>query len=453
MEDIIEYPERFLERSKKILTLATPIMLGMVGQTLMNLADTLMLGRLGPEALAASAYGGRFSFLVISFMLGLGSALQTISSHRMGAGKSREAGFVLSEALIISLFFGIPLAGLGYYFSSTLIALLAESKTVAGLAIPYLEYMCLAWPAAMINFSFRGYYNGTNRPEEYLRITLAIQAANIFFNFIFIFGLFGIPAMGVTGAGLGTFLATLCGTLLFFFRVNRDRIRFGAYSRYPDPGERKTALLGLFKLALPAGLRGLAVSSGIFIFFIIAGKVGVVELAASNILLSLASLYFMPGNGIGFTAAILLGNALGAKKFERAYNWGLQTALLGGLLMLLPGLLFVVAPRWVVSLFTNRIDIIIISYPILRILGAGAALDVIGSVLGHALIGAGAARSVFAWNLFTMCGVMLSGAYFWGYLGGGGLLGLWLSIAFARLIMVVAMSVVFLRKRWFRLKV
>ncbi len=191
-------------RFRSIVSLSLPIMGGMMSQNLLNLADTAMVGRLGASELAAVGMGGVATFLAFAFLLGLSPAVQAMASRRLGEGNNDVVAHPLNAGLLMASLIGVPLGILLLLISGKMFNVLSDDPAVVAAGVPYLRARMISIAGVGINFSFRGYWNGVHRPSRYMMTLTTMNMVNILFNYLFIFGHWGFPAMGAAGAGLAS---------------------------------------------------------------------------------------------------------------------------------------------------------------------------------------------------------------------------------------------------------
>lgn len=441
-------------RSGQILALALPIIGGMLSQTLMNLADAVMVGHLNDadKALNAQGIASQAIWAVAAFLIGIGSAVQTWASRRIGEKEPQKSGYGLSLALYYSILLGAPLSLAGVWYSEELMSFIIKSKAVIDTATPYFRVRSGTWFLVMLNFSFRGFFNGISKPRVYFTVIWISQLINIMLSLLLIYGFWGLPQMGVTGAGIGTAIATTFSTILYFFIAAHYRIKFGAFHIPGSFTEQKHIIAILMRLSLPAGFTGLFTSMGFLIFIIITDKIGMAQTAASNILVQLASVSFLPAIGFGIAAATLVSKNLGAGRPEEAFRWGLDTAKLGSGILGTIGILFFIAPDLILQGFTNNFDIINKARLIVQILGFGLFFDATGNILSQALIGAGAVKSVLITNIIGMWLIFLPGAFYFGLILQGGMLGLWIPLFIYRIGQSIVILKIYWNRNWIHIK-
>ncbi|MCA9522839.1 MAG: MATE family efflux transporter [Myxococcales bacterium] len=450
------------DRIHRIFTLAIPIIGGMISQNILNLVDTAMVGVLGDEALAAVGLGGFANFLLGAFFLGLSSSVQATASRRVGEGRLDRAAEPLNGGLLIAIGIALPWSLVVAFFSNELFGLLVSDPQVVSSGGPYLQARLLAMVGMSMNFSFRGFWNATDRPGLYMRALIVMHITNITLNYLLIFGAYGFPRLGATGAGVASAIATYIGTAYYFilgFRHGREngflRVR---------PSHRSVATL--LRLTVPAGLQQFFFAAGMTAFFWIVGKVGTAELAAANVLINLTLVGILPGLGFGLASATLVGQALGRKEPDDASRWAWDVSLVSATSVLILALPGAFAPDFLLELFLpiRFADELLANGPAaistlelarlpLQIVALSLSLDTVSMVMMSSLIGAGDNRRVMYTTLVLQWGVFLPLAYLLGPVLGHGLLILWLSQVGYRLAQGVVFVVLWTRGSWRVIKI
>ena len=216
-----------LSRFRTILQLGLPITGGMLSQSLINLADTAMVGRLGEDALAAIGTANYAIFVCFAMISGLSVAVQSRVARRFGAGDKHQLLEPVGGGLRATLWLGIPLSLILYLLTPVIIGLFRLEPSVSVLAENYFCIRILSLPAAMLMLTFRGFWNGCHHPWHYLKILVIIHVLNIAFSYTLIFGVGPVPAYGLSGAATGTVMAMYCGAManvavLAFFALRRN---------------------------------------------------------------------------------------------------------------------------------------------------------------------------------------------------------------------------------------
>ncbi|MFZ5492071.1 MAG: MATE family efflux transporter [Pseudomonadota bacterium] len=410
------------DRRRRILALALPIIAAMTSQALLNVVDTAMVGHLGDAALAAVGLGSFVLFTCQAMILGLSVGVQAIAARRRGEGRLDETAVPLNASLLLILAIGpvltLALCGLAPWF----FPLLNPDPAVIAGAVPYFQIRMLAGPLMAMNYAFRGYWNGIGQSRLYMTTLLIMHASNVLLNYMFIYGHFGAPALGVTGSGLGTALSVLLGTAIYYGFGWRYALEGGFLRRRPQRQDYRS----LVRIAIPAGLQHVSQSAGLVALYWIIGRIGTAELAAANVLVNLMMVVILPGMGLAMAAATLVGQSLGSGQPDEARRWARDAMRLGVVGLGLLGAPLVLAPDLILGLFLHDPDTVALARWPMRIAGLAVVLEGIKRVYMQVLMSAGDGRRVMRVSVLTQWFLFTPAAYLIGPVWGLGLLGIWI---------------------------
>ncbi|MCH2558545.1 MAG: MATE family efflux transporter [Alcanivorax sp.] len=433
-----------LARSRRILALALPIMAAMASQSLMNLVDAAMVGSLGGQALAGVGLGGYAAFMSISVVIGLGAGVQAMVARRKGEGDPRHYAVPLNAGLVLGLLLAAPISLLFWAASAPAMAVLAPDAGTATVASDYLDMRLLSVWAVAMNFGYRGYWNGINRPGVYMRTLVMTHVANVVLSYGLIFGHFGLPALGAAGAGLGTSLALYLGSLMYLVQTWRSGRAHGFLREWPPA----LTFRHILRVSVPNGVQQFFFAGGLTLLFWVIGRVGTEEVAVAHILITLILFLILPAIGLGLAAASLVGQALGRGDADDAYRWGWDVTRVATVLLFILALPMWLTPDWILGIFLKQPALVELGRLPLMITGLAICLDGVAIVFTQALLGAGAARSVMIVTLAVQWFFFLPLAYIIGPVLGYGLLGIWLAQAVQRLITSVLLCGLWTRRGW-----
>lgn len=431
-------------RLRAILALGLPIVAGMSSQTLFNLVDTAMVGRLGSQALAAVGIAGFTSFMCAAAVMGMSAGVQAMASRRKGEGRESETAVPLNGGLAIALAVAVPLSLVLIAVAPELLAALNDDPSVLAHGTPYLQARLAGMAAMGMNFAFRGYWNGIGQSMMYLRTLLAMQALNVVLNYLLIFGAFGFPALGTLGSGLGTCLATWAGTAIYCATAWRRARPNGFLTRLP----RRETMLTMARVSLPASVQQFFFAAGFTATMWIVGRVGTAELAAASVLVNLMLVAILPGMAMGLAAASFVGRSLGQGEREAARLWAWDVVKVAAAVMVSLGVPLVLVPEAILGVFLTDPETLALAKWPLRISGATMLFDAVGMVLMNALTGAGATRTVMVVSISVQWLLFLPAAFLVGPTLGHGLLGIWLCHVLWRAAQAAAFTSIWQRGRW-----
>ena len=245
-------------RFQRISLLALPIIGGMLSQNLLNIVDTAMVGFLGDPALAAVGLGGFVVFMCMSMILGISTGVQALAARKKGEGRTDRAAKILNSSLLLVLVIAPVLSAILILFVKPLFPYLNSDPEVIRQGVPYLQVRLAAIMFVGMNFAFRGYWNALDLSRLYMITLILMHACNIVLNYVLIFGHFGAPALGVTGAGIASAVSLAVGTGIYFFLGFRHIRKDGFLRGLANREETRS----LVKISIPSGVQQLFFSPG-----------------------------------------------------------------------------------------------------------------------------------------------------------------------------------------------
>ncbi|WP_221798549.1 MATE family efflux transporter [Oceanobacter mangrovi] len=437
------------QRVQRIFGIGLPIIGAMLSQSLINLIDAAMVGRLGDAALAAVGIGGYASFVMVSMVMGLSAAVQALVARRQGAGNTERLHEPLMAGLFLACAIAAPLTLLFIFLAPWLMPALTDNPDVAAIATPYFQWRTAALMAVSMNFVYRGYWSGIGETRHYLIILLAMHFINVSLSYALVFGLGDWAGLGAVGSGIGTAMALVCGTAMYaWMTFRKQRHKLGNVEL---PTKRTLRQLG--SLAWPNSVQQTLFALGISVFFWIIGQIGTVEQAIGHILISLQLVLILPAVGMGIAATSLVSHSLGAGNHQDAHRWGWEVVRVASLVIALIGVPLWLFPELILRIFTDEPALIAAGIHPLQVTGVFIAFEVTAMVLTQALLGAGASSKVMKINLMMQWCVFLPLAWLVGPVMGFGLLGVWILQGVQRTGLSLIYSIIWQRRQWTQIQV
>jgi putative MATE family efflux protein len=412
----------------------------MVSQTFIHVTDSLMIGRLGHISMAAVGLGGTAFFTYVVFLMNGSVGVQIVTARRLGEKEVVEIGKILTTSIVTSLLGGILFTAFSLWSADPFIDFLSKDITIRQEAKIYLEYRNYGLIFFFLSFVVRGFYDGLGFTYIGMIGSIATFISNVFFNWIWIYGNLGAPALGVKGAAIASSLAGGVGMLAMLLFLYQKDIRY--YWKLSGWKLEVSIIKYIFRIGSPAALDGV-LTHGAFVYFSkLSGMVGAYSLAASNIIFAVMSLSFMPGFAFGIAATTILGNAMGEKKIQLAKIATYRSAFFAGVLMGMMGILFMIFSRQIIESFNPDPLLYQETYLSLLFVSLVQVGDAYHMVMASALRSAGLVLWVFFAYLGVSYLVMIPFAYIMGIYFGFGTPGLWSSIS----IWLVLLASIFLWK-------
>ncbi|KAA0013497.1 MATE family efflux transporter [Billgrantia pellis] len=436
-------------RRQRILRLAVPIIAAMVTQSLINLVDAALVGSLGEVPLAGVGIGGYAMFLITALVFGLSSGVQAQTARRHGEQAWQLRALPLNAGLVIALLISLPVTLLCLWQAPRLMELLNPDREVNAVAVDYFRWRVLSLVAVAMIFCFRGYWNGIQQSGHYLRIMLVMHVVNVATSVCLIFGYLGLPRMAAAGAGAGTSLSLFAGLLLWARISVRHAVPSGFLAALPC----RTTLAATLRLATPHSFQQLWFAAGYAALFWILGRIDTASVAVGHVLVNLSLLLILPGVGLGMAAMSLVGQSLGRQAPGEAHRWGWDVVRLAWLCLAALALPMMLLPDQVLGLFLHDPNLIAFARVPLQLTAVMIVLDAAALVLGQALLGAGANRTVMTTTLTLQWLVFLPLAWWVGVELGHGLVGIWWVQLGYRALNSAWFALIWQRRQWLQLQV
>ena len=386
---------------RDVFRLSMPVLISSLLQRLVSIVDIFLTGGLGAAAIAATGLGQLLMFVTMTVFWGLATGATVVIAHLWGAGRHEEARRAAFVSCLACLVMTVPCTVAGSVWGGDIARLMGVTADVQALAAEYIRlvFIWLIWTTGLNILS--AIMQGAGDTRTPMEAVILVNILHVVLAWPLIYGRFGLPALGVKGAAIAINSSEFVGCSYLLIQAVRKR--------YLTFGRPDCTLFGrIWRVGWPVALERVAQQSGQLFYssFIIAYGTG--AYAAHQIGLSIESLSFMPGAGMGIAAATLMGQALGANKLRRArisHNEALRLAVV---VMTLMALLFFCAPHYLIGLFTHDGDVIEKGSVFLRLVAFAQVPLAISFVYAGSLRGTGDTFYVFIVTLAAMWGIRVA---------------------------------------------
>jgi MATE family multidrug resistance protein len=440
--------------SGSVLRISTPAVAGLSSQMIVSVFETAMVGRLENTTvvLAAMGLGVLASWAITSVFSSLATGTHVLVARRTGEGNVREAGSVLNNSLVLSLILGAIFGVLGYLFSFTIIDFFSSDPAVPAAGYAFLQWRFIGLLLFLFVVSYRGFFNGIGHTQVFMFSAIIINITNIVFTYLLVFGAFGFPRLGLTGAGVSYAISNLVGCLFFLVATFLPRYR-RTYKYYNYFGIRPSVLSSIIRISTPVSLQNIMILLGFLIFVAITGLIGTSEQAASQVVTTALFMSFLPCFGFGLGAQTLVGQRLGVGELRLAKRYGYEASKLATYFTIVLGAIFIVFPEAIIDVITTNAELAEIARPLLRIAGGAQILYGAGIVMAHSLQAAGATVYVMVVEVVTHWLVFLPLSYLMGVVLGWGVEGAWLAMPVYVLSYSALMFAKYRKDDWLSMKI
>ena len=391
---------------RNIWRVAYPILISLVMEQMIGLTDTAFLGRVGEVELGASAIA--IVYYMVLFMIGFGFSLgaQIIIGRRNGEGNFRDTGKIFWNGLYFLLGLSAIIIILSEIFSPWLMGMMVSSKAIFGAALSYVRWRLPGMVFAFVTTIFRAFYVGTTQTKTLTLNSIVMVLSNVVFNYILIFGKCGLPALGITGAAIGSSLAELV-SLLFFIVYTRgwcDLKKYGLDKpSRPDTG----AIRSMMPVCSWTMIQHTISISTWFIFFLYIEHLGERALAISNITRSISGLMWVVLSAFAATCSTLVSNMIGEGHTEKVMSLVKRILKLSYGILCIMITLVCIFPEVIARIYTDIPDLIQASAPAIIVMTSSYLLNVGGQVFFQAVSGTGSTKTAFKLEMVALVVYMI----------------------------------------------
>ncbi|HEV8147223.1 MAG TPA: MATE family efflux transporter [Bryobacteraceae bacterium] len=374
---------------RPMATLAAPLVLAEVGWMAMGVVDTMMVGRVGAEAVAAVSLGTMVFYAVGMFASGLLLGLDTLVAQAYGAQDRVDCRRSLVNGVWLAIGL-VPIVMAVIAAFPPLLAVFGIDPAVRVVTGPYLWALNWSTPALLGYFAFRRYLQSVNVVRPVTLVLVSANLVNVAGNWLLVFGHWGFPRMGAEGSGWATCLSRFYMAIGLGVVIWRHDHRALFEISWRPHWERIRELL---RLGMPAALQ-IGLETGVFATVtVLVGKLGAIALASHQVALMTVSMTFMLPLGISSAASVRVGHALGARDSDAAIRAGWTAMALGAAVMSAAGLALTFFPHWIARSYTPDEGIVVAGAAILQVAALFQLFDGLQIVATGALRGAGDTRT------------------------------------------------------------
>ena len=437
---------------RQVIRLAIPVIVSMSSMAVMGLVDTFFMGMLGSTAQAAVGLGAPLIFSVLSLFLGTWAGLTTFVAQCYGAKEYLKGSQMMWHVFLLAI----------VCIGIVELCVVPAIPWIFGIAganpdiIPdALDYTNVRLHGAIFVFSafiLTAFLRGIGDMRTTAIVTCVGVAFNALVTYLFAFGAGPVPAMGVTGAALGTVVAEALETLLYalvvFGRKNNALLETRKIPRF-----RMAEFAKFLKIGFPVGMSWMLENVGWIIFTLYAGTLSKEAMSAHTIVFQLMNIAFTPGLAISIAATTLVGHYIGADDVPNAERSAKLSIRMAGVLMIAVGLLLMIFRVPITSCFTNETAVAELAYPLFYFGAVYQLFDALGVVSSGAIRGAGDTRWPMVASLLVIWVGMVPSIYVVGFVYDLGLNAAWVVCTATIIVQGIFYYARFRRGKWKKMRV
>lgn len=443
---------------RESLVIGLPLVVSMLSSTVMTFTDRIFLGHYSLDALAASFPANVSAFLFLSFFFGVGEYVGVFVSQYTGATRHARVGAAMWQGLWFCVPAGLFLASL-WFLAEPLFALGGHPLPVREQEVVYFRILTLGGGPFLVGVCLSSFFSGRGLTKPVMLVHTGAMLVNIPLDYCLINGIGPFPELGIAGAGLATLvgyiLPSVCFACLVFTRENEARFKVRSAWRLDIALFRR-----FMRFGLPGGVQFFIDMFAVTFFVFMVGRLGAVELASTNVAISIDTLAFLPMIGMNIAASIMVGQAMGAGQPDQAAYATKSVLHIALVYMACMATVFLLFPEMLMELFRTRGEgganfdaVVEMGVVLLRYVAAFTFIDAVAIVYMGGLKGAGDTRFTMLAMVYASLGCMVIPLSIMTYLGVGGIHGPWICLLSYVFVLATTFMVRFRKGPWRSIRV
>lgn len=345
------------------LRVAFPVILSLAGQQLVQIVDTIMVGRLGAVELSAVSLSSAIITNVMMIGLGIAMALTPLTGYHYARDEKQECTVLFRNSLILNIMMGIALCGL-LFLINPMLQYFGQPQSVLNILDGYYYCVALSLIPYLFFMTYKQFLEGLGNTFYAMLITLGCNVLNVILNFCFIYGYMGFPELGVTGAGVATLISRMMMPVAFMIIIYVKK-EFKPYFKNQQStvnSQRASSIFSdLLKVGFPIATQMTVELFSLTFMTIMMGWLGEKTLAANQIAQTMIGLSFMIANGVAAASTILVSHDYGRKDIESIKNHAYSAIHLGIGIMICFALLYAFGGEHLARIFSFDEEVIAIT--------------------------------------------------------------------------------------------
>ncbi len=343
---------RYTKEFSYNLKLAYPVILGMLGHTLIGIVDNIMVGKLGSTELAAVSLGNTMIFIAMSLGIGFSTAITPIVAEADAEKDKQKIRSAFHHGLLLCTILGFALFTL-VTVSKPVLQFLHQPKDVIDLALPYLDWVAFSLVPLIIYQGYKQFADGLSHTKYSLYAIVMANAIHIAINYALIYGVWIFPKLGIQGAALGTVISRILMVVFMHFILRRKHDLKPHFGDFSFNQIKKSKLMKIINLGMPSAMQMLFEVALFTTAVWLCGNIGKTSQAANQIALSLATITFMFAMGLSVTAMIRVSNQKGFADYKKLIVVARSIFLLAVIIETVFALLFITLHNFLPPLFLD----------------------------------------------------------------------------------------------------
>ncbi|MFH1856022.1 MAG: MATE family efflux transporter [Candidatus Omnitrophota bacterium] len=413
--------------ARSIFLMAFPLLIRAMLQSFQAVIDMFWVGKLGSVSIAAVAMGGTVIMAMVPILFGISTGTLVLISRSIGSRNYAKANDVAAQSLVTAFIASVIFVIIGISFSKTILQLLQAQGEVLALGDVYLRILLFGGVTMTVLFIGGAILQGAGDAITPMVIMVIVTFLNIILDPVLIFGLLGLPKMGVSGAAWATVIAQAIGSVFMLFVIMQGK------SHVHVPFEKiridLKIIWHILKIGVPSSIQMFFRNLMNMVLLSIVAGFGTYAIAAYGIGMRLRMFILMPSFAIGQATAAIVGQNLGANKERRAVTCAHVASMVNVIMMIFFGAVFFIFPEKIMSLFNKNPMVIEEGNRLLKITAPFFPFVALGVVFGRVLQGAGETIAPMVITIATLWGMQIPLAIILAKYLAWGATGIWWAIA------------------------
>lgn len=413
---------------KNIVKLGVPVIIENILIVLLGVVDMYFVGKIGSEAIAGVGITNLIVNIYTAFFIAIGIGTTAVVSRNIGAKKIVLASEDTKQAIILAVIIGGIVALINLVFAKDIMEVMGAESSVVDGALSYFIVITVPLLFLCLNIVLSSVLRGAGDTRTPMKAGLIANITNIVLDYILIFGIMNFSGLGIVGAAFATTISRIISVVILMNSIMKGKNKTQLYLK----GEwkiKKDIIKSITMIGVPAGIEKLIMRSGQVVYGAMIVSIGTSAYAAHNIAGTIESVTYLPAMGFGVAASTLIGQNLGANKYEDARSYGLYAYYISAIFMSGMGVFMYVFAPTLAKLFTKDIMVIEQSVEVVRLIALFQPMLCVTVVIASALQGAGDTKFPMYSSLIGIWGIRVIGVYILSVNLGYGLLGVWIAYA------------------------
>lgn len=449
---ILRYPK---EEVKKAVNMAWPAVLESFFTAFAGLVDSLMVSSMGAVAVAAVGLTTQPKMVGLALFFASNVSISALVARRKGEGNKEGANRIFVTFLLFILVAAVTVSTLTVALADSIIRLCGSEADTHAPAVLYYRIIMGGMIFNCIQMGVNAAQRGAGNTRITMRTNLVSNTINIILNYLLIQGHMGFPALGIRGAALATVSGTVVASFMSLWSVRKeDNFVSLTYIWRQKIRPGIEAMRQIVHVGYSVFAEQLLMRIGFMTTSLMAASQGTASMAAHQVGMNVMSLSFSFGDGLQATAVALIGYSLGAGDEKLARRYGAICRMLGGCISVVLSITYLLGGRWLYSLFfPGEEEIVAIGTQIMRIIIFVVLLQIAQVIYMGCLRGAGDTLYTAVASTISVTIIRTAGSYFFGYVLGWGIAGIWMGVVADQLARFLFASIRFKQGKWTRIKI